>query len=145
MAKDLLLTEAQKKRVVEAIGQAETRTSGEVRVHIEDHCPEADVLIRAQQIFAELGMRRTVLQNGVLFYLSVDDRKFAVIGDRGIDQKVPVGFWESTSQLLKSHFVKNEFTEGLCAGIEEAGKQLRAYFPRQSDDINELPDDISFG
>lgn len=142
---DLLLSEIQKKQVVDAIGHAELQTSGEIRVHIEDHCPEANVLARAQEIFAKLGMRRTELQNGVLFYVSVSDRKYAVIGDKGIDAKVPSGFWESTSQLLKSHFIKAEFAEGLCAGIIEAGQQLKAFFPRKSDDINELPNDISFG
>lgn len=141
----LLLSESQKNKVVEAITQAELQTSGEVRVHIEEHCPQPDVLERAKQVFTELGMRRTELQNGVLFYLSVNDRKFAIIGDKGIDEKVPAGFWESTRDLLRAHFVKNQFAEGLCAGIEEAGKQLKNFFPRQSDDINELPNDISFG
>ena len=141
----LLLSESQKNQVVAAIKNAELQTSGEVRVHIEERCAEPDVLERAKQVFTELGMRRTELQNGVLFYVSVNDRKFAIIGDKGINEKVPAGFWESTRDLLKSHFVKNEFAEGLSAGIEEAGKHLKTFFPRQTDDINELPDDISFG
>lgn len=144
-AKNLLLSEAQQKQVVAAIHDAELLTSGEIRVHIEQHCPESDVVERAKQVFAYLKMDQTALKNGVLFYLASTDRKFAVIGDEGIDQKVPAGFWNDVRDLLKSHFSKSEFTEGLCAGIEQAGKQLKTYFPRQADDTNELPDDISFG
>lgn len=131
--------------IVAAIQAAEKQTSGEVKVHIERHCPDADVMARAQTVFGSLGMHTTKDQNGVLFYLAYEDRKFAVLGDKGIYEKVPRDFWESTKEKLREHFKKNEFTEGLCEGIEEAGRQLKKYFPYQSDDTNELPDDVSFG
>ena len=97
-------TPDEQKRIVEAIRQAEKATSGEIRVHVEPHCANADPVQRAIEVFAHLGMHQTKEQNGVLFYLAHTDRKFAVLGDKGIDAKVPANFWESTKDLLRSHF-----------------------------------------
>lgn len=141
---DFLGTEDQQ-RIVAAIQQSESKTSGEIKVHIEKYCPDGTPIERAKVVFEQLGMQNTALKNGVLFYLAYEDHKFAVIGDEGIYKKVPHDFWDSTKDLLRHHFSRGEFTEGLCKGIREAGIQLKTYFPRQSDDINELPDDISFG
>lgn len=140
-----LFGKEEQQRIVNAIQEAEKRTSGEIKVHIEQFCPDQDVMERAKTIFGELGLHTTKDQNGVLFYLAYEDRKFAVLGDKGIHERVPAGFWESTKEKLREHFRKNEFAEGLCQGIEEAGYQLRTFFPYQSNDSNELPDDVSFG
>ncbi|MCA0231374.1 TPM domain-containing protein [Runella limosa] len=141
----LLLTPSQQEQVVAAIRSAELVTSGEVRVHIETNCLESDVIERAKQVFADLGMHRTDLKNGVLFYLATDDRKFAVLGDKGINERVPDNFWNNVRDTMRAHFKKNEFAEGLSQGIQLAGEQLKTFFPRQANDINELSDDISFG
>jgi uncharacterized membrane protein YgcG len=138
-------SDTQKADIIKAIQMAERNSSGEIRVHIEKECATPNVLDRAAEVFAEIGMINTAQQNGVLFYLSIDDRKFAVIGDKGIDKVVPEDFWQSTKDLLKNHFSKGMFTEGLIKGIHSAGEQLKHFFPYQTDDINELPDDISFG
>lgn len=140
----LINLEGQQK-IVQAIKAAENQTSGEIKVHIEEKCPDANVMDRALAVFGQLGMHDTELHNGVLFYLAYGDHKFAVLGDSGIHKLVPADFWESTKDHLRSHFAKGNFTEGLCEGIQEAGKQLKKFFPYQKDDINELPDDISFG
>ncbi|GAB3777905.1 TPM domain-containing protein [Spirosoma horti] len=137
-------TPDEQKRIVEAIRQAEKATSGEIRVHVEPHCANADPVQRAIEVFAHLGMHQTKEQNGVLFYLAYTDRKFAVLGDKGIDAKVPGDFWESTKGLLRSHFAAGNYAEGLSLGIQRAGQQLKQYFPYASDDTNELADDISF-
>lgn len=141
----LLLTPSQQEQVVAAIRSAELVTSGEVRVHIETNCLESDVIERAKQVFADLGMHRTDLKNGVLFYLATDDRKFAVLGDKGINERVPDNFWNNVRDTMRAHFKQNEFAEGLSKGIQLAGEQLKTFFPRQANDINELSDDISFG
>lgn len=133
------------KQIVQAIKDAENQTSGEIKVHVEEKCAEADVMDRAKIVFGQLGMHETELRNGVLFYLAYGDHKFAVLGDQGIYEKVPANFWESTKELLRFHFAKGEFVVGLSKGIEEAGKQLKHFFPYQKGDSNELPDDISFG
>jgi len=137
--------EVQKAQIVKAIQAAELNSSGEIRLHIEKNCPKPNVLDRAKEVFQEIGMTNTIQQNGVLFYLAVEDRKFAVIGDKGIDKVVPDDFWESTKELLKSHFSQGLFTEGFIKAIHLAGEQLKHYFPYQKDDTNELPDEISFG
>jgi uncharacterized membrane protein len=139
------LSDTQKTEIINAIQTAERNSSGEIRVHIEKICSSENVLDRAAEVFAEIGMINTAQQNGVLFYLSIDDRKFAVIGDKGIDKVVPENFWESTKILLRTHFSQGQFTEGLVKGIHLAGEQLKHFFPYQSDDVNELPDEISFG
>ena len=137
-------TAAEQQRIVEAIRQAEKATSGEIRVHVEAHCAHADPVQRAIEVFAQLGMQQTKDQNGVLFYLAHADRKFAIVGDKGIDANVPAGFWESTRNILRSHFASGAYAEGLSQGILLAGQQLKQYFPYASDDTNELADDISF-
>ncbi len=139
------LSDSQKADITKAIQAAERNSSGEIRVHIEKICPTNNVLDRASQVFIELGMGNTTQLNGVLFYLSTDDRKFAVLGDKGIDKVVPENFWETTKNLLKTNFSQGLFAEGLAQGIHSAGEQLKHFFPYQSDDVNELPDDISFG
>lgn len=137
-------TADEQQRIVASIRQAEKATSGEIRVHVEAHCAEADPVQRAIDVFAHLGMHQTKDQNGVLFYLAHADRKFAVVGDKGIDAKVPADFWETTKNLLRSHFAKGAYADGLSQGIEQAGRQLKQYFPYASNDTNELADDISF-
>ena len=137
-------TPDEQQRIIESIRQAEKATSGEIRVHVEAHCKSTDPVQRAIEVFAQLGMHQTKDQNGVLFYLAYTDRKFAVVGDTGIDAKVPADFWESTKNLLRSHFTSGAYAEGLSRGIERAGQQLKQYFPYASDDTNELADDISF-
>lgn len=144
-AESLFFGEKEQQLIIEAIKEAEKQTSGEIKVHIEKKCSAEDVMERAKEVFGHLQMHLTNEHNGVLFYLAYEDRKFAILGDKGIYDKVTPDFWNSTKELLRSHFSSNRFAEGLCAGIQEAGLQLKTHFPYQSDDINELPDDISFG
>ncbi len=143
MASDLF-TEDQKNSIVEAIKKAEKNTSGEIRVHIEKKCKE-DVLDHAAFMFDELDMQKTELRNGVLIYLAVEDRQLAILGDAGINLKVPKGFWDDTRDVMISHFKNGDFATGLSEGIIKAGEQLKEHYPYQSDDTNELSDDISFG
>lgn len=143
MAKDFL-SESQRKQIVDAIKQAELNTSGEIRVHLDKKCSE-DVLDRAAYWFEKLQMHKTEQRNGVLFYLAYEDRKFAVLGDAGINQKVPADFWDSIKDQMVAEFKEGRFADGLANGIIASGQQLKTHFPYQSDDVNELSDDISFG
>jgi len=127
-----------------AIANAELNTSGEVRVHIDDECKE-DVLDAAASVFHKLKMNKTALRNGVLFYLAVADRKFAILGDKGINEKVPENFWDNIKETMLVCFKQAQFTEGLTKGIEMAGEKLKVHFPLQKGDINELKNDVSFG
>ena len=144
LAAEDLLTEAERLRVRDAIAAAEKRTSGEIRVHLEDHI-EDEVLDHAAFIFEELGMQRTRDRNGVLIYLSVADRKLAVIGDDAIDQRVPDNFWNDVLGLLKLHLVAGRAADGLVEAVHMVGEKLRTHFPLKVDDSDELPNDISYG
>lgn len=137
-------TQEQKEAIVKAIKEAEQNTSGEIQVHIESHCKKA-VMDRAAEVFATLHMHHTKLRNGVLFYLAVEDHKFAILGDAGINAVVPPNFWEHIKEGMQEEFKQGKFTEGLCHGIEKAGKHLKSHFPFKKGDINELSDEISFG
>lgn len=137
-------TSEEQNSIVEAIKKAELNTSGEIRLHVENRC-KGDVLDRAANLFSDLKMHQTQLRNGVLIYLAVEDRRFAILGDIGINQKVPDNFWDSTKSLMLEHFKKGQFALGVSKGIESAGQELKEHFPYQKDDINELSDEISFG
>ena len=137
-------TEENKLQITNAIRAAETNTSGEIRVHIEKHC-KSDVLDQAAYVFEKLEIHKTELRNGVLFYLAVEDHKFAILGDAGINQKVPEDFWEGIKDEMFVRFKDGHFSDGLAEGIVKAGEQLKVHFPYQEDDVNELSDEISFG
>jgi len=136
-------TEENKLHITNAIRVAETNTSGEIRVHIEKYC-KGDVLDRAAYIFEKLEMHKTQLRNGVLFYLAVEERKFAILGDAGINQKVPEDFWEEVKEIVIEKLREGLYADGLADGILKAGEQLKEHFPYQDDDVNELSDEISF-
>ena len=142
-AKKFFSTE-QQDSIIKAIEIAEHATSGEVRVHIDDAC-KGEVLDAATHMFHKLKMDKTELRNGVLFYLAVNDKKFAILGDKGINEKVPENFWDTIKETMLSYFKQGHFTQGLCKGIEMAGEKLKTHLPYQSEDRNELSDEISFG
>lgn len=138
------LTPEELGRVRDAVRAAEKRTSGEIRVHLDVAIME-DVLDHAAFVFDDLGMAKTKDRNGVLIYVSVPGRKVAVIGDEAIHAKLGDNYWHGVLELILDQFKQDRFCEGLCAGVERLGEQLREHFPFQRDDLNELSDDVSFG
>ena len=143
MSPEKAFTKQQKDVMVAAIKQAEKDTSGEIRVHIENRC-KINVLDRATDVFAHLNMHKTAQRNGVLIYVALLDHKAASLGDAGINAKVPADFWDSIMKNMIGKFKEGKITEGICEAVTTAGEQLKEYFPYQADDINELPDEISF-
>ncbi len=137
-------SDEEKDLIKKAIINAELDTSGEIRVHIENHCKE-DVLDHAAFLFQKLKMYKTEQRNGLLFYLAVKDHKFAILGDAGINEVVEDDFWDEVKTLMASYFEKGEFAVGLAEGIAKAGQKLKKHFPYFHNDINELSDEISFG
>lgn len=142
-AKEFIGKEGER-QIVQAIREAELNTSGEIRVHLETMCG-GDPLQRAVYIFNYLKMYRTAARNGVLIYVAVGSRKFAIIGDAGINNAVPDNFWDSIKARMGESFSRGEYSQGLVDAIRSAGEQLKRYFPYKSDDINEQPDEISYG
>lgn len=133
------------KEIVEAIKQGEKQTSGEIRLHIEIKCPIDQPFDRALQVFEQLDMHKTKLLNGILIYVALEDHKLVICGDKGINDIVGKKYWEDTIELITNHFKIDQYKEGLIMGITDIGHKLKQYFPYQSDDTNELSDDISKG
>lgn len=144
MGASKFFSDEQKKQITEAIKQSEFNTSGEIRVHIENNC-KIDTLDRAAEVFSTLQMHKTEQRNGVLFYVALEDHKFAILGDAGLNAKVPEGFWNDINDTVIALFKEGKYSEGLTKGIIMAGEQLKKHFPFQANDVNELSDDISFG
>lgn len=143
MKASTFFTSDQQEAIVKAIGEAEHATSGEIRVHIETSC-KVDVLDEAAWLFKKVGMQKTADRNGVLIYLALKERNFAIIGDSGINAVVPPGFWDSVRDHMQQRFSEGLFAEGLVEGVLMAGEKLKEHFPRSENDVNELPDAISF-
>lgn len=145
--KKTLLPRSVQARVADAIKHAESRTSGEIRVYAEPNCKYPDPLVRAKEVFSQLKMEQTSARNAILVYIALDDKKFALFGDKVIYEKAGgPQFWEKAAEELKDHLKKNEVAEGLCSCINQLGSALAAHFPHDPTvKKNELPDEIVFG
>src|ERR1700754_2408203 len=141
-----LLNPAEQKQIVAAIQAAEQRTSGEIRVFVESRCRFVDPLDRATEIFAGLKMQETAARNAVLVYVALKDRQLAILGDKGIHEKVGTAFWNENVKLILAHFNKANYSEGIARVVTKIGEALYQHFPYdKGTDKNELPDDIVFG
>ncbi len=139
----LFFSRKEKACIVGAMVQAEKETSGEIRVHLARKV-RGDVLTRARETFEKIGMIKTIHQNGVLIFLSIQDRSFAIVGDVGIHEKLPPDFWDRMVQEAAAHFRVDRFADGVVHAVLAAGEKLKVYFPRGHKDVNELPDRISY-
>jgi uncharacterized membrane protein len=136
------LSKQEEEEIISAIRIAEKNTSGEIRVHIEASS-DKDHYERALEIFHLLKMDNTKDANAVLIYVAVNDKKFVIYGDKGINDVVAKGFWNSTKEVIQYHFKNNDYKQGIVEGILKAGEELQEHFPWQIDDQNELPNEIS--
>jgi len=137
-------TKEEESSIIAAIGLAEKQTSGEIKVHVEEHC-FIDLLDRSAEVFGKLKMHETKERNGTLIYLAMEDHLFSIIGDVGINAILKEGFWDDAKNVMEENFKSGDIVKGLEQGIEKIGEKLRDFFPYQDDDENELPDDISYG
>jgi uncharacterized membrane protein len=140
-----LLSEEQEQNLVDAITQAELKTSGEIRIHLEKSTGQYSAENRAKHWFGKLQMHKTAEKNGVLFYLAIQDRRLALWSGEGINEKVPDNFWQEIIDVMIAEFKGGHFSEGLIAGVEKTGKALGEFFPRKNDDVDELSNEISKG
>ena len=138
-----LLSPIEEQRLMKAIKDAELMTSGEIRIHIEAIC-KGDPLDACKKKFEQLQMHQTKDRNGILFYLALKSKSFAVWGDEGIHQKVNDEFWTSITDCALTHFKNGDFLVGMETVVKLCGEKLKHYFPIQSDDKNELSNDISY-
>ncbi len=133
----------EEERIIDAIRQAEDKTTGEIRVHLEDNL-KREAVRQAVLVFRQLNMHKTKARNGVLILLAPEQKQFAIIGDQGINEVVPDDFWAEERNLMQDHFRQGAFCEGLCLAIEQVGEKLKVHFPGEPGNENELPDEISY-
>ena len=139
----LFLSKKERKKIILAIREAEKETSAEIRVHLAKGNGK-EVLDHAKEIFEKIGMTKTKHRNSILIFLSVKSKRFAVLGDRAIHEKVPQDFWEKVIQKMNHYFKEGRFGEGIIEAVRMVSKELKIHFPRQADDTNELSDQISY-
>jgi len=142
-AVDALLSRAQQAEVVAAIGAAEARTSGEIKVHVETRCRGGDPLARAQALIQRLGLDRTPHRNGVLLYVAVRDRKFAVVGDVAVHDRASQALWDQVASELRAHFARGAYREGLLSAVKHVGDALAAHFPAEPGSRHRVSDQIT--
>lgn len=140
----IVISKVEEDAIVASIASAEMNTSGEIRVHIETKCKK-EPYERAIEVFHQLKMQNTELRNGVLIYVALEDRKLAILGDAGINKVVPENFWSSTKEKMVMHFKEGNFAQGISEAVESAGNNLKKYFPRESNDTDELSNELSRG
>ena len=139
-----LLSDDDLAAIARAVAEAEGHTSAEIRVHL-DHSCEGDALQQAIKVFERLGMHRTAARNGVLVYITVTDRKLAVIGDKGIHERVGEAYWQGLVAAVRERMRQQQPRDGLIHAIAELGRELSRHFPRHPDDKNELSDQVTLG
>ncbi len=145
MTRKKLIQVIDREKIKEAIQKAEHRTSGEIRVSVAPFF-WGNVRKAAEKAFERLGMIQTKDRNGVLFFVVPARRKFVVLGDSGIHERVGQEFWHRVVDIVSDKFRAGDFTAGLIRGIEEVGEQLSTHFPYDAaTDVDELPDDVDFG
>lgn len=143
MASNPFLTEEQEAEVVRAIAEAEQQTSGEIRIHMEEHCPR-DPLEQAARIFHDLGMDQTERRNGILIYVATEDHKVAVYAGKGIHEQVENHFWNGVLEIILEHVRRGERAEGLVNAVRKSADKLRELYPRADQYVNELSNEISY-
>ena len=141
MNQEAFIEQLQNDQIVTAVGAAEAKTSGEIRVFISRK-ETTDPLVTAQAEFNRLGMVKTAQRNGVLIFVAPRSQKFAIIGDKGIHQRCGENFWREVADEMTGHFEKAAFTKGIVHAIDKAGLLLAENFPHRDDDKNELPDTV---
>lgn len=142
MRQQEFLARLDQQRIVDGIGAAEKQTSGEIRVHVQPKATGGTIRFVAERTFERLGMTKTKDRNGVLLFIASEENQFVILGDQGINDRVPAGFWDDIAAQLTIHFKRGEFTEGIVNAVTAVGEHLRAYFPYAPDDVDELPNEI---
>ena len=139
-----LLRAEDHERIVEAIADAEKKTSGQIRVHLH-HRSVRDPIEAGKKVFEKLGMTATAEKNGVLIFVAPRSKNFAILGDSGIHEKCGEGFWREAAAAMADHFGRGDFAGGIVATVSTIGDALAAHFPRKAAGADELPNEVDEG
>jgi len=143
---DSFFSKIDEARLVEAIRAAESRSRGEIRVHVTE-TTVADAIKEGTAVFERLGMTATSERNGILVFVAPKSQKFAVLGDSGITTRAGMAVLDEIASATTTAFREGRFTEGLVGAVERAGALLATHFPRVEGqhDQDELSNTISRG
>lgn len=137
-----MLKKEELNRISETIRNAESHTSGEIRVYLARSC-KGDPLETAIRLFHKLKMDSTELRNGVLIYVSPSDHKTAIYGDSGINKATDDHmFWQDAINIMLPLFKEDLIAEGICEGVTKAGALIKEHFPVSANDLNELNNEV---
>ena len=136
------LSKLEHDRIIQAIHEAESKTSGEIRVLIQRGKLKSDPLVAAQRKFHRLGMHKTRERNAVLIFVAPRVHKFAIVGDQAIHEICGDELWQRVVEGMRTHFQNEKFSDALIEAVKEIGSMLERHFPKTSDDTNELPNDV---
>ena len=143
MALTDFLSKDDQNRISQAIAEAENCTSGEICVHVTPKC-SGEVMKVAQKAFNKLGLYKTERRNGVLIYVAYKSKKFAILGDEGINNVVPDDYWETEKDTLYRFLAEGKPGDGLCEVVRQIGDALSTFFPPVDNDVNELSNEVSY-
>lgn len=133
-------------RISNKISEIELITAGEVRVSIKEYktFSERNSSIKdlAEKEFYRLNMQETRDKTGILLYFLLGERKFFILADKGINEKVKQDVWNDVSVKIQENFKNGYFSKGIIEGIEDVGKLLSKHFPIKPDDVNELTNKV---
>jgi len=139
------LSKLEHDRIVQTIREAESKTSGEIRVFVQRGKLKSDPLAAAQKKFRQLHMHKTRESNAVLIFVAPRAHKFAVVGDKAIHEKCGDEFWQRVVTRMRTHFQNENFSDALVEAIKEIGSVMASHFPKTLGNANELPDDVIEG
>jgi uncharacterized membrane protein len=134
-----------KSPIIGAIQKAEENSTGEIRVHLSKKFFEKDAFARATRLFKQFGMFRTAHRNAVLFYVNLKRKKFAIVGDEGIHQKVGQRYWEEIARELRKDLMETHPERAIANAVLKIGQVLEKHFPLEEGarHQNELKNEFS--
>jgi len=140
----LFFTKEEQSQIKQAIEQAERKTSAEIVVRLERNCP-GDPLVHCRDLLQTLGITEAKSRSGAILFISLEDHKVAVFGDVNVDRVFSQEHWDALCSKLVLGFKEDRHCEALCEAIHWIGERLSGPLPYLKEDVNELPDDLSFG
>lgn len=142
------ISSAELEAIKNHIAEIEKYTSGEIRLCFLKTRAWIDRKLTPKELalkeFYRLGIQNTKDKTGVLLFILFTEKKFEIIADEGINNKISQDKWDLITNHLISNFKEGKYKDGIVKALDEIKDVLMNEFPRQSDDVDELSNDIVF-
>lgn len=141
-----VFTQEELSGIKKATQDAELLTSGEIKVGIISDCRRGlSPREQALKEFYRLGLDKTRDKTGILILIILQQKKVEILADKGINDKVPEGYWNEAVATIAGGFKEGKAYEGLSRAVITIGELLAKTFPRKPDDRDEISDEVSLG